>query len=89
MSRTKKDKDAQGRLGLRWTKDEWGNWLADRFAAHDLMSIQRQGIRYHMLKVPAKDIYGHLGYQGQCYIGDILGCKVGQTSYSNMHSERG
>ena len=69
----KKKKDARGRLGVDWTKDEWGNWIADRVATHDLEALKCQGIRCHMLKVPAKSIYSKLLYSGRWYIGDRLG----------------
>ena len=58
----KRLKDAQGRLGVYWTKDEWGNWIADRVAALDVASLQRQGIKFHLIKVPARDIYANLLY---------------------------
>jgi hypothetical protein len=64
VENNKKQKDDKGRLGVNWTKDEWGNWMADRIAALDVASIQRQGIQFHLIKVPARDVYANLLYAG-------------------------
>ena len=44
VEKDKTKKDAQGRLGVNWTNDEWGNWIADRVAAKDTKALQLQGI---------------------------------------------
>ena len=40
----KPHKDAQGRYGHTWTKDDWGNWIADRVAAEDYDILSQHGI---------------------------------------------
>ena len=92
VERHKPLKDAHGRLGVNWTKDEWGNWLADRVAADDTASLRRQGIRYHILTVPARDIYAHLMFPGQWYIGDntgfpVLPLGVSAAIHTNLHKQ--
>ena len=92
VERHKPLKDAHGCLGVNWTKDEWGNWLADRVAADDTASLRRQGIRYHILTVPARDIYAHLMFPGQWYIGDntgfpVLPLGVSATIHTELHKQ--
>ena len=53
VEKDKTKKDAQGRLGVNWTNDEWGNWIADRVAAKDTKALQLQGIKYVIMTVPA------------------------------------
>ena len=72
----KPQKDSQGRLGVNWTNDEWGNWIADRVADNDVEALQRQGIRYVLQTVPAKKVYDQLLFSGQWFIGGRTGSPV-------------
>ena len=84
--RDKKQRDNQGRLGVGWTKDEWGNWIADRIAAQDLSAIRREGIRLQMLTVSVTTVYNELRTAGQWYIGDKCGHPVSpQGVYKIIH----
>ena len=76
VEREKKQKDANGRLGLGWTQDEWGNWIADRIAAYDLAELRKQGIAYHVIRVTARQVYSTLMYNGQWYLGDKMGAPI-------------
>jgi hypothetical protein len=76
VERRKPARDRNGRLGATWSNHEWGNWIADRVAANDTAGITQQGIRYHMIAIPAGDMYAKLVYHGQWYIGNARGLPV-------------
>ena len=76
VERRKPAKHPNGQLGATWTNHEWGNWIADRIAAQDISGIVKQGIKFHMITVKAKDLYSQLPYEDQWYIGDRTGAPV-------------
>ena len=49
----KPGKDSRGLLGKDWTKDDWGNWIADRIAAQDLKILRDRGL--HIIHSPPKN----------------------------------
>jgi hypothetical protein len=66
----KPGKDSRGLLGKDWTKDDWGNWIADRIAAQDLKILRDHGLHIIQFSISAKELYSSLLYTGQWYIGD-------------------
>jgi hypothetical protein len=71
--RRKPHKDAQGRYGHTWTKDDWGNWIADRIAAEDYDILTQHGINVIQFRIKATTMYELLLSHGQWYIGDRQG----------------
>ena len=73
----KPHKDSNGLLGKHWTKDDWGNWTADRVAAQDHDILTRHGVQIVQLNISASELYSSLPSSGQWYIGDCTGSPVG------------
>ena len=69
----KPQKDAHGRYGQTWTKDDWGNWLADRVAAEDYDILSQHGINVIQFRIKATTMYDLLLSHGQWYLGDRNG----------------
>ena len=88
--RDKKQKDAQGRVGVGWIHDEWGNWITDRLAAYDFAALRKQGLAYHTIGVTAKQVYSTLIYPGQWYLSDktdasILPAGANKIKQEDLH----
>ena len=80
--RRKPKKDTNGLYGQNWTKDDWGNWIADRIAANDHDILIRHGIHIIEYTISAKDMYASLPYAGQWYIGNRQGVPVNPNGVS-------
>ena len=85
--RRKPAKNAQGCYGDTWTKDDWGNWIADRVAASDYDTLTSHGIRLTLITVQARDIYDSLAAPGQWYIGDKDGRPVLPAGVTTVAAE--
>ena len=78
----KPKKDANGLYGHNWTKDDWGNWIADRIAAKDHDILTRHGIHIIEYTISATDMYASLPHAGQWYIGNRQGVPVNPNGVS-------
>ena len=61
----KPKKDSRGRYGLKWTEDDWGNYIADRLATESEDDLLFHGLHLIKTDITAVALYNSLGHPGQ------------------------